>query len=70
MILEAVDGATSRHTCAKLESAEPPAMSGGAAELFDLLRGDCHSHSDWSDGGSPIREMAEAARDLGHGTGR
>ena len=41
-------------------------MSGGAAELFDLLRGDCHSHSDWSDGGSPIREMAEAARDLGH----
>jgi putative hydrolase len=23
-------------------------------------------HSDWSDGGSPIREMAEAARDLGH----
>jgi putative hydrolase len=30
------------------------------------LRGDCHSHSDWSDGGSPPREMAEAARDLGH----
>jgi putative hydrolase len=23
-------------------------------------------HSDWSDGGSPIREMAEAARGLGH----
>ncbi len=23
-------------------------------------------HSDWSDGGSPIREMAEAARQLGH----
>jgi putative hydrolase len=31
-----------------------------------LLRGDCHTHSDWSDGGSPIDEMAEAARDLGH----
>jgi putative hydrolase len=30
------------------------------------LRGDCHSHSDWSDGGSPPREMALAARDLGH----
>jgi putative hydrolase len=30
------------------------------------LRGDCHTHSDWSDGGSPPREMAEAARDLGH----
>ena len=65
VILEAVDGATPAYL-AKLESAEPPAMSGGAAELFGLLRGDCHSHSDWSDGGSPIREMAEAARDLGH----
>jgi putative hydrolase len=30
------------------------------------LRGDCHTHSDWSDGGSPIREMAEAAILLGH----
>ena len=37
-----------------------------AQALLDSLRGDCHSHSDWSDGGSPIREMAEAARDLGH----
>jgi putative hydrolase len=34
--------------------------------LRDALRGDCHSHSDWSDGGSPPGEMAEAARDLGH----
>src|ERR1700683_431225 len=30
------------------------------------LRGDCHTHSDWSDGGSPPREMAEAAQALGH----
>src|SRR5579862_3724052 len=30
------------------------------------LRGDCHTHSDWSDGGSPPLEMAEAARVLGH----
>lgn len=36
------------------------------AALRSALRGDCHVHSDWSDGGSPIREMAEAARDLGH----
>jgi putative hydrolase len=40
---------------------DPPAQA-----LLDSLRGDCHSHSDWSDGGSPIREMAEAARALGH----
>lgn len=29
------------------------------------LRGDLHSHSDWSDGIQPIEEMAEAARRLG-----
>jgi putative hydrolase len=35
------------------------------AELCASLRGDCHVHSDWSDGGATIREMAEAARELG-----
>jgi putative hydrolase len=35
------------------------------AELCAALRGDCHVHSDWSDGGTTIREMAEAARELG-----
>jgi putative hydrolase len=34
--------------------------------LRHALRGDCHTHSTWSDGGSSIREMALAARDLGH----
>ncbi len=43
-----------------------PALSGPAADLRAALRGDCHTHSDWSDGGSPIDEMARAARDLGH----
>jgi putative hydrolase len=37
-----------------------------AAALRTALRGDCHTHSDWSDGGSPIREMAETAIALGH----
>jgi putative hydrolase len=36
-----------------------------AAELYETLRGDCHSHSDWSDGGSPIDEMARTAAQLG-----
>jgi len=35
-------------------------------ELRAALRGDCHTHSNWSDGGSPPDEMAEAARGLGH----
>jgi putative hydrolase len=34
--------------------------------LRQALRGDCHSHSSWSDGGSPIEEMVAAAIDLGH----
>jgi putative hydrolase len=43
-----------------------PILTGEAAALRGALQGDCHTHSDWSDGGSPIEEMAEAARDLGH----
>ena len=39
--------------------------TGRHESCWSQLRGDCHSHSDWSDGGSPIREMAEAARALG-----
>lgn len=37
-----------------------------AAALRAALCGDCHTHSDWSDGGSPIEEMAATARELGH----
>ncbi len=36
-------------------------LAEGGAELRALLRGDLHSHTDWSDGGSPIDEMARAA---------
>jgi len=50
----------------KLEETRPDPASLPGAGLRALLRGDCHSHSDWSDGGSPIREMAEAAMVLGH----
>jgi putative hydrolase len=35
-------------------------------ELCGALRGDLHVHSDWSDGGAPIIEMAATARELGH----
>src|SRR5205085_413989 len=30
------------------------------------LKGDCHTHSHWSDGGAPIEEMAKTAQALGH----
>ncbi len=47
------------------EGADEPVAAGGA-KLRAALRGDLHTHSDWSDGGSPIDEMARTARDLGH----
>jgi putative hydrolase len=50
---------------AKLEAAFGPLVKGGD-EVRALLRGDLHSHSDWSDGGSPIEEMAFTAIELGH----
>jgi putative hydrolase len=50
----------------RLESTEGRPLAEAGAQLRARLRGDCHVHSDWSDGGSPIDEMAEAARALGH----
>jgi DNA polymerase (family 10) len=44
------------------------AASGTLPELIARadLRGDCHSHSDWSDGVHAIAQMAEAARRRGY----
>ncbi|MFE9675490.1 PHP domain-containing protein [Streptomyces sp. NPDC006259] len=50
----------------KLEEEAGKPLTGGGARLRALLRGDCHLHSDWSDGGSPIEEMGLAAAALGH----
>ena len=51
---------------AELEKLTPNPDQGPGSEIRALLKGDCHTHSDWSDGGSPIDVMAAAARDLGH----
>ena len=50
----------------QLEAEPVPALSAAADRYLQALQGDCHSHSDWSDGGSDIRTMAEAAMALGH----
>lgn len=50
----------------ELEAQPTSELSQKAAGIRATLRGDCHSHSDWSDGGSPVLRMAEAARELGH----
>jgi putative hydrolase len=50
----------------RLESTEGTPLAEGAARLREALRGDCHAHTEASDGGSSIREMAEAAIEIGH----
>jgi putative hydrolase len=51
---------------AKLEKEVGGPLVPGGARVRAALRGDLHSHSDWSDGGSPIEEMAFTAMELGH----
>src|SRR4051794_4904362 len=44
------------------------ALAAGLPELITKadLQGDCHTHSEWSDGSQPIEVMAEAARRRGY----
>jgi len=50
----------------RLLATEGSDVTAEARALREALRGDCHLHSDWSDGGSPIEEMALAGAELGH----
>lgn len=71
-------GASTAKVVAEVVAGQVPARLAGLEEEFGgalvsggdglraALRGDLHSHSDWSDGGSPIEEMAFTAIELGH----
>lgn len=61
VIRQAVDGGVPDYLAELRADGEGPLASGGT-ELRAQLRGDLHSHSDWSDGGSSIDEMARVAR--------
>jgi putative hydrolase len=50
----------------RLESTEGTPLVEGAATLRAALKGDLHAHTEASDGHFTIREMAEAAIELGH----
>jgi putative hydrolase len=50
----------------KLQGEVPEPGTDAGEALRAHLKGDLHSHSDWSDGGDTIAEMAGKARDLGH----
>lgn len=65
VVQEALGGGVPRYLQRLEEEASEP-LAGGGTRLRSLLRGDCHLHSDWSDGGSPIEAMGRAAIALGH----
>jgi putative hydrolase len=65
VITEALAGGVPAYL-ADVEARLAGPVTTGGEKLLAQLRGDLHTHSDWSDGGSPIAEMAHTARDLGH----
>jgi putative hydrolase len=64
VISAAINGSPDTYL-AKLEERSRVRLGAGA-DLRAALRGDCHTHSTWSDGGASIEEMANAAHELGH----
>jgi putative hydrolase len=62
---QALEGELPEYLAGLEEEARTPLAEGGQA-VRAALKGDLHSHSTWSDGGSPLEHMAYAARDLGH----
>ena len=65
VIRATLEGETPEYLKSLEEKATEPLVAGGL-EVRAALRGDLHSHSDWSDGGSSIQEMTVTAMELGH----
>ncbi len=65
VIVEAVEGRLPAYL-ADLEAAVVAPATDAGAVLRRALRGDCHCHSTWSDGGASIADMATTALALGH----
>ncbi|WP_018763089.1 PHP domain-containing protein [Arthrobacter sp. 135MFCol5.1] len=64
VIREAVDEQVPEYLADLREKGAQPLAPGGR-DIQEALRGDLHSHSEWSDGGSPIELMLAAAEVLG-----
>lgn len=64
VIGQALDGAVPDYLEALRREERAPMSSAGAA-LLAGLRGDLHAHSEWSDGGTSIELMVDAAATLG-----
>ncbi|CAN5613785.1 PHP domain-containing protein [soil metagenome] len=64
VIEQALDGKVPDRITELEASTQIPVSEG--AELRAALKGDCHAHSVWSDGGATVEAMARTAMELGH----
>jgi putative hydrolase len=65
VITEALAGVVPAYLT-KVEQESVVSITDAGAVYRDALRGDCHLHSRWSDGGAEIEAMAATAIELGH----
>ena len=64
VIVDALEGNDDGYLARLEERSRIPIGEGEA--VLAALRGECHAHTTWSDGGAPLRDMALTARALGH----
>lgn len=64
VIAESIAGIDDGYLAELEQRSRVPVGAGGP--VLERLRGDCHCHTDWSDGGASLRAMAETAAALGH----
>ena len=65
VITDAVEGREPAYL-AKVEAESQIEMTDAGRRYREALKGDCHLHSTWSDGGAPIEAMATTAMAIGH----
>ena len=65
VIADAIEGRESTYL-RKIEAESTVAITPEGQVYRDALRGDCHLHSTWSDGGAPVEAMAATAMTIGH----
>ena len=65
VVREVVEGRVPDYLATHREEGEGPLVAGGE-RVRAAVRGDLHTHTDWSDGGSPLEVMARTAARLGH----
>ena len=64
VIIDALDGNDDGYLARLDERSRLPVGEG--LDVLAAIKGDCHAHTTWSDGGAPLRGMVETAIEIGH----